>query len=95
MDGWQIWSDEIKDKDDRRAVAVAVSECAQELVDLACTSQVELPRDLFPFMMHASLAKQFLKILRTNDYEILDPTFYAPSRLTLAALWSMITRKVY
>lgn len=78
--GRDPWAADLGDPAARAALGRAVAERAAALI--ADAAAARLPREAFPLLAPAALARQHLALLRRNGYEILDSRLALPSRVT-------------
>ncbi len=82
------WGADVADPAVRRSLARHVAERAETAIAAAVAQPS--PRDAFPLLVPALLARQHLRRLRRGGFDPLDPRFSAPSRVTLGLLWSWL-----
>jgi phytoene synthase len=86
--GRSPWAEHLADPQVRSALALQVADIAEAAI-AAATAQ-RPPRQAFPLIVPALLARQHLHRLRRVGGDSLDARFSAPSRVTPGLLWAWL-----
>lgn len=92
--GRRLWEADLGDREARAALGRAVAERAEARLASSSAAVHAWPRAAYGLVAPARLARQHLIRLRRAGYDVFDPVFAAPSRVTIGFLSGWILRRI-